>query len=245
MKYWYENWFDENYLKLYKHRDATDAKKQVHLIESKIPIQKKMDILDLCCGEGRHSILFHEKGYSIKGIDQSQILINEGNTNYPMLDLSVCDMRSIKGKYDLILSLFTSFGYFDDDDENYNILISISNALKPNGYFWFDYLNSYNVISNLVPFSEREISESITVTESRRIKNNMVIKDIKFGDHEYQERVKLYHKDELLDMFIQNGITPLEIFGNYAGDKWKENSKRTIILGKKNDHLNLRTNGNI
>jgi SAM-dependent methyltransferase len=235
MKYWYENWFDENYLKLYNHRDSADAKKQVKLIENKINLTSEMSILDLCCGEGRHSILFQEKGYLIKGIDQSEVLINQGKKKYPVLDLFVQDMRSIKGKYDLILSLFTSFGYFDDDDENYNILKSIGSALNPDGYFWFDYLNSYNVVSNLVPHSEREISESILVTEDRRIKNNMIIKDIKFGDHEYQERVKLYNKDELLEMFIQNGITPLEIYGDYSGSEWEKDSKRTIILGKKSE----------
>ena len=233
MKYWYENWFDENYLKLYNHRDSTDARKQVKLIEKKIELTSEMSILDLCCGEGRHSILFQEKGYSIKGIDQSEILINQGMKKYPVLDLFVQDMRAIRGEYDLILSLFTSFGYFDDDDENFNIIKSISNALNSDGYFWFDYLNSYNVVSNLVPHSEREISESILVTEDRRIKNNMVIKDIKFGDHEYQERVKLYNKDELLEMFIQNGITPLETFGDYEGNNWEQDSTRTIILGKK------------
>jgi len=236
MKYWYENWFDENYLKLYNHRDLADAKKQVELIENKINLSKEMTILDLCCGEGRHSILFHEKGYAIKGIDQSVVLIGQGKMKYPMLDLSVGDMRSIIGKYDLILSLFTSFGYFDNDDENYNILKSISNSLNSDGYFWFDYLNSYNVISNLVPFSEKEISENITVTENRRIKNNMIIKDIKFGDHEYQERVKLYNKDELLEMFTQNGIFPLEIYGDYKGNEWEKDSKRTIIFGKKKNH---------
>lgn len=233
MKHWYENWFDENYLELYKHRDSTDAKLQVELIEKKINITREMAILDLGCGDGRHSILFHQKGYLINGIDQSVVLINQGKKKYPTLNLSVGDMRFINGKYDLILSLFTSFGYFDDDDENFKVLKSISNALNPGGYLWLDYLNSFNVISNLVPFSEREISENITVSENRRIKNNMVIKDIMFGEHKYQERVKLYCKDKLSEMFLQNAITPLEVFGDYDGSSWEKNSKRTIIYGKK------------
>ena len=233
MRYWYEDWFDENYLELYKHRDSTDAKLQVKLIEKKVNLSKEMTILDLCCGEGRHSILFHEKGYSIKGIDQSEILIRRGKKKHSSLDLSVGDMRIIKGKYDLILSLFTSFGYIDDDEENSNILKSIGNALKPGGHFWFDYLNSFNVISNLVPFSEKQISDSITVTENRRIKNNMIIKDIVIGEHEYQERVKLYSKDELTEMLLENGITPIEVYGDYEGLDWQKSSKRTIIYGVK------------
>ncbi len=238
MKYWYENWFDENYLELYKHRDSTDAKLHVKLIEKKINITREMAILDLCCGDGRHSILFHEKGYLISGIDQSEVLINQGKKKYSTLNISVGDMRSIKGKYDLILSLFTSFGYFDDDDENFKTLKSISNALKPGGYLWLDYLNSFNVISNLVPFSQTEISENITVLENRSIKNNMVIKDIIIGENAYQERVKLYCKDELSEMFLQNGITPIEVYGDYEGHIWSKTSKRTIIYGVKNEPCN-------
>ncbi|MCP4156701.1 MAG: class I SAM-dependent methyltransferase, partial [bacterium] len=151
-KEWFEGWFDENYLLLYSHRNRSDAKEQINLIIDTLKPPKEHSILDLACGEGRYTTLLHELGYhNITGLDLSQTLINSGKKKYPYLDLHVGDMRSIKGKYDLILSLFTAFGYFQSDEENENVLQGIYNSLKPDGTYWFDFLNAQQVEKDMVP----------------------------------------------------------------------------------------------
>jgi len=235
--HWFEDWFDHNYLKLYHHRNIEDADQQVRLIIKTLKPKKDELILDLACGEGRHCLLFHEKGFNIKGIDLSTHLVKSGKTKYPFLDIKVGDMRHIKGKHDIILSLFTSFGYFDNDKDNFSVIRSINRALKPDGWFWIDYLNPVYVIRNLVPDNEIKLEDGTTVIESRFIENNTIIKEIIFNgpgkNNKYQERVKLYTREDLETMLIKSGIYPQGVFGNYKGSEWSSCSPRTIIYGRK------------
>jgi SAM-dependent methyltransferase len=234
---WFEHWFDDNYLKLYLHRNSEDAEKQVQLIINTVKPQKHQLLLDLACGEGRHCLLFHKRGYHITGIDLSEQLIQSGKTKHPGLDLQVGDMRHIKGTYDIILSLFTSFGYFDTDQENISIIRSISHALQPGGWFWIDFLNPGYIKETLVPESELELEDGVKVCEQRYFDNNAIVKIITFyepeGKKQYQERVKLYTKENLETMMRKFHIHPAGTFGNYAGEDWFSCSPRTIIYGRK------------
>lgn len=231
---WFENWFDENYLKLYSHRNTEDAEKQINLIINTLNPDKHETILDLGCGEGRHCIIFKDRGFNIKGIDLSETLINSGKNKEPELDIEVGDIREIKGKFSIILSLFTSFGYFQRDYENMKALNSISNALKHAGWFWIDFLNPEFLKSRLVPESEKTLHDGTRVTEMRRIENGLVIKDIIFETGEtYIEKIKLFTKEQLETMLEKSGIATTGVFGSYLGEPWNKSSERTIIYGKK------------
>ncbi|MBN2534887.1 MAG: class I SAM-dependent methyltransferase [Spirochaetales bacterium] len=234
---WYEYWFDNNYLKLYHHRNLKDADEQVQLIINIIKPEKHHSILDLACGEGRHCLLFHKKGYQIKGIDLSATLIRSGKVKHPDLDIGVGDMRHIKGKHDIILSLFTSFGYFDKDRDNISVIFSISRALHPGGWFWIDFLNPEYLKSNLVPDNDLILADGTKVNEKRFFENNSIVKVITFhgqgSNKKYQERVKLYTKKDLEKMLLRAGIHSIDAFGDYKGEEWSSCSPRTIIYGRK------------
>jgi 2-polyprenyl-3-methyl-5-hydroxy-6-metoxy-1,4-benzoquinol methylase len=231
---WFEKWFNKLYLELYSHRNEKDAKAQISLIFKTLNISKSDYILDLACGEGRHCNIISNLGYNIKGIDLSESLIESGKKKYPHIDIEQGDMRKIKGKFDVILSLFTSFGYFETDEENLSVLLSVSNALKENGYYWLDFLNPLFVRKNLIPFSKKTLKNGTTAFEKRKIINKFVIKEIEFSTGEkFIERVKLYEKDELIQMFFKVGIKPIGFFGDYSGLTWNNNSQRTIIYGQK------------
>jgi SAM-dependent methyltransferase len=234
---WFEHWFDDNYLKLYHHRDTKDAEKQVKLIINTLKPLKSHSILDLACGEGRHCMLFQKRGFRITGIDLSKNLIKSGRIKYPELDLRVGDMRHIKGAYDIILSLFTSFGYFEKDRDNSAVFHSISHALNPGGWFWIDYLNPGYVKETLVPENTLELKDGVIVDEKRCIDHNTIVKIITFhepgGEKKYQERVKLYTKDNLGMMMSRSCIQPGGAFGDYNGNPWSPGSPRTILYGRK------------
>jgi len=231
---WFEKWFDELYLKLYSHRDDSDAKKQINLIINTISPSKSDRILDLGCGEGRHCKIFQENGYSVEGIDLSKTLIASGHKKWPHLNIKIGDMRKIEGTFDIILSLFTSFGYFDTDEENQAVVHSISNSLTKNGIFWLDFLNPDYLKKNLIPSSSKTLDNGIEVKEKRKIENGFVIKNIIFDSGEqYTEKVKLLEKKTLEKMFLIASIAPIAIFGDYNGTEWNKTSKRTIIYGKK------------
>ena len=236
---WYKDWFDENYLLLYNHRNNSDAFKQAKLIISTIDPDKGDKILDLACGNGRHCRIFQDMGFDISGLDLSVSLIKNGKKADKSLSLVVGDMREIPGKYDIILSLFTSFGYFQEDEENKSVIKSVSNSLNPGGWFWLDFLNPYFVKENLIPESRRKIGDDISVIESRMIDSDVVRKDIEFNKggqiKMYSEIVKLYPLSLLKAFFTGNGIDVAGVFGDYSGSKWTESSPRTIVYGKKNN----------
>lgn len=233
---WFQKWFDENYLLLYCHRDTSDAEEQVKLVLKTLEPEKGWKILDLGCGNGRHSRIFHRKGFSISGMDLSKELLEDGLAQVPDLDLFQGDMRDIPGEYNLILSLFTSFGYFTNDEDNEEVIASIATSLTPGGWFWMDFLNPGYVEAHLIPRSERELSGGVLVTELRVIEDGFVKKEIHFttenGRRDYCEQVKLYTAEQLDWFFRDNGIKPVGRFGSYTGEPWSDSSPRTIIYGQ-------------
>lgn len=234
---WYESWFDRNYLHLYKHRNAHEARVQIDLIARTLNMKKEHRILDLACGDGRYTYLLNDLGYRVVGLDLSRELIDEGREKYGSLNLIVGDMRSIPGSYDIILSLFTSFGYFDEDSENDRVFRAVHDSLEDGGWFWLDFLNPGFIEENLVPETVTEISSVCQVIERRKIVKNRIEKDIVFFDgHEekrYRESVRLYSRKELESMFKKNDFEIGGCLGDYHGCQWREETERTIIYGQK------------
>jgi SAM-dependent methyltransferase len=236
-KPWFMEWFDENYRMLYRHRNSDDAGEQVCLIIDTLKPDKNTAILDLGCGEGRYAAIFKKKGYRVFGLDLSETLVKIGKQKKPYLDLMVGDMRAIPGWFDLILSLFTSFGYFDTDAENEAALSSVYQALNPGGYYWLDFLNDQYVKNNLVPETHTRLYSGIEVLEKRKIIKGRVVKDIHFKDNgvdkHYRESVRLFSPGCLEKMFHRVGFRIVRCFGDYQGSSCSPDTERAIIVGRK------------
>jgi SAM-dependent methyltransferase len=236
-KPWYVEWFDENYLEAYRHRNTEDAQKQVHLIIDTLKLPKQNKILDLACGEGRYTAILKNQGYRVLGLDLSKTLVKYGKRNDPLLNLVVGDMRLIPGRFDMILSLFTSFGYFEKDEENERVIRSVYRALYPCGIYWLDFLNRDYVEKNLVPESFSQLPSGISVLEKRKIRSDRIIKDIYFRKNGtekcYRESVRLFSRHDLEYMFQKNGFQVEYCFGDYNGNRCCPDSERTILVGKK------------
>lgn len=237
MENWFKDWFDENYLLLYRHRDQKDANLQFELILSKVKPDKNWKILDLACGEGRYTSLFKNMGFNVLGTDLSEILVKSGMEKYKGLHLETCDMRKIKGKFDMILSLFTSFGYFRKDEENYEVISGIYSSLNSGGVLWLDFLNPGFVRKSMVKKEEKTTSEGIRIIEERSIEGNRVVKRITFTkddkEKKYVESVRLFTRDEMESILSGAGFHITGIYGNYRGEPWADVSPRMILHSQK------------
>jgi cyclopropane fatty-acyl-phospholipid synthase-like methyltransferase len=240
---WFEAWFDSPlYDKLYANRDQEEARRLIALLEGELLLRPDSNILDLGCGRGRHAITLAKKGYRVKGIDLSERAIETAkekaeNEKLDHTSFEVRDMRSpLPEKFDTILNLFTTFGYFLDDDENARLLDSVAKMLKENGTFVVDYLNASYVKDTLVPEDSGRVQD-IDYSIKRYIKDGAVHKDITFrkestGEEKtYSERVKLYD----LNWFQQEmGLRHLQIdhvYGDYTGSDYdSKNSPRILII---------------
>lgn len=251
---WYKQWFNtQQYLDLYRHRDDSDAKKIVSLLFDHISLQKGAQCLDLACGNGRHSIYFAKRGLSVTGLDLSPYLINQAEKRLAKeyrkyrsnLRFVIGDMKHIgfSGRFDLVVNLFSSFGYFETDRENFMVINGISRSLKEGGYFLFDFLNKGHLSRNLVPYNHKLLGDTAYV-QIRHFENSFVIKNIfiiqnsRTGKppkiHQYFEKIKLYSLTDFKKIFSGNRLNILKIFGDYSGKPYnKERSERLIILAQK------------
>jgi SAM-dependent methyltransferase len=241
---WFKDWFNTpEYLNVYRHRNESDAEQHIDLITSNILLNPDSKILDMACGAGRHAILLARKGYNVTGVDLSENLLSIAeelslNENLPAKFIH-SDIREYisEMKFDLILNLFTSFGYFETDDENFSILKKAYDLLKPGGSFVLDVFNSYYLTKNLVEFSEEKINNS-EIHQYREIKDKRVIKKIvvtKDGKlSRYLESVRMYTIEELENVLNKIGFDIYKTFGDFLGNEFEHfNSPRLILICRK------------
>lgn len=238
---WFSTWFDTEYYHiLYKNRDYKEAEQFINGLVNYLSLPEESEVLDLACGKGRHSVTLFANGFRVLGVDLSPNSIEEASKfSNDQLSFKVHDMRQpINGaQFDCIFNLFTSFGYFDDIEDNLRVLLSINQMLKSEGKFVIDFLNAHKVISTLVPYEEKEI-DGITFKISKSFENGFIIKNISFEDKgeqfEFQEKVQgltLEHFKLLLEK-VDLEIT--DVFGDYDLNAYQtESSNRLIIVGKK------------
>lgn len=242
---WYETWFDTPYYHiLYKDRDFGEAEKFIQLLMSELQIPEKSKIVDLACGKGRHSIFLNRMGYDVLGLDLSKesILHNKQFEN-ETLHFEVHDMRNpifpdvTDAKVDAVFNLFTSFGYFADDNDDRKVFRSVNNALKENGWFVLDFLNE-KWVRNTLEEDYFVTKENIDFHIRKRIENRHVIKDILFShdgkDLHFFEDVKLTTLDEIGKYAEEFGFERVKVYGDYAlGEFDLENSPRCINIFRK------------
>lgn len=239
MPQWYEESFGKDYLLVYKHRNQQDASREVEQAAKWLALKENDLILDLCCGMGRHAISLAKRGYNVVGLDLSGVLLEKAvsMSNGLAIPFIQADMRNlplIDSSFDVVLNLFTSFGYFRDDLENERVLAEIARVLKPEGRFLIDFLNRNSVIETLVPESRREV-DGRQIREKRWIAGDFVCKTIDIEDEQgkrtYQERVKMYDLDHLLLMLEKYSLKAKEIFADFDGTPYHPDGERVIIMG--------------
>jgi SAM-dependent methyltransferase len=243
---WFEEWFDSPlYEKLYAYRNEAEAAQLADLIEKIIPKKIYPRILDLGCGRGRHSITLAERGYRVTGIDLSEEAIKKARKQSDEKQLEnteflVRDMRlPLKATFDAVLNLFTTFGYFLDDDENRKVLQSTRQMLQTDGIFLIDFLNAEQVKKEIIPEDKGSFKE-IEFQIKRYIKNGMVYKEINFRGPslsepvQYQERVKLYDLDWFEENLNASGFSLRKVYGSYTGQPFSiDESSRLIMVCRK------------
>lgn len=240
MAEWFEKWFNsDEYLSVYRKRNDADAEKLVNLILSNIDLQPRADVIDLACGAGRHSMLFAEKGFNVTAVDLSENLLNVARKTAQELNLKINfvngDLRNfcITSKYDLAVNLFTSFGYFKNDEENFYLFSDAFELLRNSGYFVIDYFNTNFIRENLVPRSE-DFIDGKKIIQEREIVGERVIKNIlitKNGTKKnYMESVRMYSDIELISAIENSGFKIEKIFGDFNGSKFDLNSSPRIII---------------
>ena len=243
---WYSEWFGRKYLELYSHRDREEASRQIDQVEKLVSPARDLPVLDLACGGGRHAIELARRGYKVVGLDLSETLLEVAREAAAEEGVEIefvhCDMRAIpfENTFGTVLNFFTSFGYFEDEEDNLEVLRGIGRALVPGGRFLIDHINREHVLANLVPEDSCQ-EKGRLVTQRRRFvqKTGRLEKRIMLEEggesEEFLESVRLYTRGEFGSLAESAGLQVVDVFGALDGSEFGTESARMVVLGRRPD----------
>jgi ubiquinone/menaquinone biosynthesis C-methylase UbiE len=232
---WFQDAFDDLYLSVYRHRDAGEADRFMAWAGASLRIQGAR-VLDLACGAARFARAVRRAGGRYAGLDLSRSLLRAARGNDPSLALVRADMRRLPladESADVVLSMFTSFGYFESDAENRGVLASIGRVLRPGGRLLVDHMNAARVRAELVPASERHV-DGYLVRERRAIREGRVVKEIEVSRpgevaRRYRESVRLLEPETLVRWAAGAGLVHAASHGDYDGGAFAGDSPRMLM----------------
>ncbi len=236
---WFISWFDSPYYHiLYKERNFREAQVFMDNLTHYLNLPEKAKVLDLACGKGRHSIYLNQLGFDVLGVDLSEnsIAIAKKNKN-DTLHFKVHDMRhTFDEKFDAIFNLFTSFGYFNNEDDNLKTLVAIKESLSEYGFGVIDFMNTNHVLANLVADETKQV-DGIDFHIKRHYTEGYICKEIDFEDQgekfHFTEKVRAFTLADFQELMEKAGIYLLDIFGDYKLKKFhKTDSERLVMIFK-------------
>ena len=235
-KAWYEVAFGDLYPILYAHRDQAAATAEALFAIQALGVGPGSRAVDIGCGGGRHQRAFEEHGVRVVGVDLSRPLLCENHGSGGEW-LVRADMRALPladGSFDVATSFFTSFGYFDADDDDARVLQEVARVIRPKGRYLLDYLYSPGVAANLVPHTERNVA-GYRMVEERRIEHQHVKKRVSItpaagGEtRSYEESVRLYPPADLERMLETAGLTVVDRYGALDGRALGAGSRCVLV----------------
>jgi SAM-dependent methyltransferase len=243
---WYRAAFGPSYLAVYRRRDEDDARKLKHLLDGLgCPVDGRR-VLDIGCGPGRHLRVLEGEGAETYGIDLSSALLAEARNRRPDERVALADMRALPFPaefFDLALLLFTTFGYFETDEENVAVLLEAGRVLKPGGPLIIDTINAAYLRAHLVSETRRQVDalrldEMRWIDEERRRINKTV--EIRDPDHpggvseRWTESVRLWTPQELERVLDRGRFSVTRWAGGFDASEFSEHtSERMIVLAEK------------
>lgn len=206
------------------------------LLTRRLPWRAGWRVLDVGCGAGRHAHALAAAGARPIGLDLSRALLRRARE--AAVPLVRADMRRLPvraGSMDLVVNLFTSFGYFERDEDHARVLQGIGECLAGGGWFAMDFLNADTVRHGLVAAEEQELGTGrARITRELVEGGRRVVKTITVPDgRRFVERVRLFQPEELEAMLVAAGLSVHERLGDYDGGPLRAGAPRTILLARR------------
>ena len=245
-----KEWFDNNvfwqklYPFMFPEQRFTDAPIETEKVLS-ITKPNGKAVLDLCCGPGRCSIALAKAGFKVTGVDRTKFLLNKARARAREARVKIewvqMDMRDfVRPKaFNLVLSMFTSFGYFDNKRDDIKVLKHIRMSLVPGGVCLIDVTGKEWLAkvfqptrSDILPDGTEIIQKAEIFDGWTRVRNEWIL--MRNGrTRSFKFHHTIYSGQELKDRLEQAGFTLVKVFGNLDGDEYGPNAQRLIIVGYK------------
>ncbi len=229
---------------MFHERRWEKAQEEVANIISLLNISETASVLDLCCGPGRHSLQLARQGFSVTAVDRTKMYLErarkQAETEGLKIEFIQDDMRRFcrPGSFDVAINLFTSFGYFEDMNEDRQVAANVYRSLKEKGVFLIDIMGK-EVLARI--FRERDWYEldNIMVLEERKVCANwswienrwLMIKDGEMEEWKVSHR--LYSAAELAALLNDCGFKAIDVYGDLSGTPYDHTAKRLVLVAHK------------
>lgn len=243
---WFTQFYGRDYL------DAlgpglTNTVQETEFVVKALGLKPGNRVLDLACGQARHAVLLAEQGIEMTGQDQSAEYLQDARAAAEQrgvdLPLVHSDMRAIpfEGKFDAVISMFTSFGYFEAESDNRKVLTEINKALKPDGRVLIDLINREWVIANNEASERRENSDGTMVLERRELnletsRNHVTFTFVDATGKRRESighRIRLYTLTEIIQMLADAGLAHERTYGGFDSEPYTTSTRRMIVVARK------------
>lgn len=224
-----------------KFRDAVDeAEKIVNLVEI-----GGLKVLDLCCGPGRISLALADRGFTVTGVDRTETLLQKARTLAQSRNADIewirSDMRDfIRPDYfDLIVNMYTSFGYFEEKSDDMKVLQNIFQSLRPGGSFFIDVMGKEILARIFQPTVSQVFDDGTRLIQTHEIFDDwtrvrcewILIKEGFAKSFNFHHTI--YSAGELKDRLEQTGFKTINVYGDLDANQYNQDAKRLILVAKK------------
>ena len=243
-------WFDdesfwrEMYPFMFPDQRFVDAERQVAKALALTKPNGK-SALDLCCGPGRCAIALAKKGFTVTGVDKTRHLLDKARTKARAAGVTVEwiheDMRDFlrPSSFALILSMFTSFGYFENKQDDRIVLENVFTSLQPGGVFLIELMGKERLakilqspITTILPDGAIWIDRHEVFDEWTRVRNEwLVVRDGKTKSFKFN--LNIYSGLELRERLENAGFTGVSLYGSLDGIEYGSSAERLIAIGRK------------
>jgi D-alanine-D-alanine ligase len=252
-----ENWWQHIFDDLYLLTDARSVcneeltRQEVDFLVENIVLEKNAQILDLCGGHGRHSLELSRRGFkNVTVLDYSGHLVDLGarkageeGLNIDFIQGDARDTGLPASSFGVILIMASSFGYFENEEENRKILEEAFRLLAPQGLFLLDLPDRDFVMRGFRPVSEHKVNEDITVKRTRELADD-IIYSREVVSHRQKGRLRdvtyctrLYSSESITQLLQSAGFSSVACYNNFMdrqslGD-FGSMTNRMVVIGRK------------
>jgi SAM-dependent methyltransferase len=220
------------------------ARAEAEKVEKLLQIEERARILDLCCGNGRHSLEFSQRGFDVIGVDRTAAYIENARSEAEKRGLDVAfvvgDMREYcaPNSFDIVMNLFGSFGYFQDPDDDRRVVENAHASLRPGGRFLIETQGKeilardfqekdWGEEGELLILSEKKVSQNWGRIETRWI----VIRGTERIEHRVS--VRSYSAVELSSLLGSCDFPKVRVYGSLDGTEYDQAAQRLVVVGRK------------
>lgn len=218
---------------------------EVRLAMALLDAQAPANVLDFCCGPGRHAIAMATLGYRVVGVDRMADYVDIGRQKAKEaqvdIDFEVGDVRAFcrPSSFDYAVSIFTSFGYFADPADDAKLLANVYESLRKGGKLLMDMSGKEVITKTFTPRSWSEPEPGLIWLEDRKVMpgwEGIENKWTLIRDQEMFERtmvLRLYSGMELKRALQDVGFSHIELYGSLDGAPYDHLARRLVAVAVK------------